>query len=152
MKMQVQVATPTVQPRLYDLFTRANRTAAFAPEWEIQELNSYIINKEILVANVTDKFGDYGLVGAIIRRDSIIAGLAISCRLQGRGVGSALLGYAISKMILQIQASWIKTPYNDGVRSLYDWYNFSISEFGSLIVAKLETEHKKNLPEWIEIT
>ena len=92
MQMKVDKATYRQLPRLYDLFKRANQTAAFSHAWNLDDLEHYVAMEQITTAHVQDKFGHYGLVGAIVNDGPWIFGLAISCRLQGRGVGSALLG------------------------------------------------------------
>jgi FkbH-like protein len=84
---------------------------------EIQELQS---NSSILVLNVKDKFGDYGLVGVAIfqpRSDQLyLDTFLISCRALGRGVEEAFLR-AVFDIARQQNLKTIKAFYSMGPRN-----------------------------------
>jgi len=83
--------------RVCQLLNRTNELNATSNRYKLEDLKeSYEKNKEVvLVVELTDKFGDYGLIAeSIIQRKDygwFIKDLTVSCRTMGRGIGSALV-------------------------------------------------------------
>lgn len=161
-------ATESDLPRIVDLFARANRMAALAHPYSESQIVERLA--AMTVGRVEDKFGDYGM-SAIIHHymdDWLpdhpvhIEGLVISCRLQGRGIGSAMLGTILNHYPINntIHAHWNSTEYNHGIQALYEWYNFNISknalchrfenDHQHLVATKTLTE-RVELPPWIQV-
>lgn len=151
-------------PRVADLMARANRMAALARSFDIESLIARM--GDVTVGFVEDKFGDYGLSAILITCEGFnrptvdIEALVISCRLQGRGIGSAVLGAVINSYPIDVvvRASWRQTEYNHGVRGLYVWYDFAMEERDSIVSAVLDRKNGSDfpvkrlyLPEWIKV-
>ncbi len=160
--MTVSTAIPEDLPRILDLGRRANRMAALKKN--IDSLNVQARLNNCLVIHVTDKFGDYGLCGFLLwssaYRISEIAALVVSCRLQGRGIGSALLGHWLSTQpdSHTAVAEWVETDYNKGLAGLFDWWKFTLNRGGHTVIATLDLwaqnqpQCRKDLmPSWVKI-
>jgi predicted enzyme involved in methoxymalonyl-ACP biosynthesis len=71
---------------------------------------------------VTDRLGDYGLVGAAVIVGGEIAGLAVSCRALGMGIEHRFLRHILDEMaggVRFLSARIIPTPRNIPVRNIY---------------------------------
>ncbi len=85
--------------------------------------------------DVTDRFGDHGLVGAAIVLGDEILGLAMSCRVLGMGVEHTFMQHILAEMKKSspsLTGRIIETPRNSPVRNIYRDNGFSESEPGSL--------------------
>lgn len=156
--LQVTIRKPTEKdmPRVVDLVARSNRLAAASEDFDKDKL--YVEMGNLLVLEAKDKFGEYGISGVALDDDGVISLLVISCRLQGKGLGSTFLGSIINRHTGQVvMGSWYETEYNAGVRSLYEWYDFDIHELpvsrddNILIVALVGVAQRVSLPDWVEV-
>ena len=108
-------------PRLSELTQRTNQfnfTTQRRSESEIQSLCQGE-GAECLTVNLRDRFGDYGLVGAIIFRavDCILVDtLLLSCRALGKGVEHRLLSklgeIAIQRGLNRVEVRYLQTNKN----------------------------------------
>ncbi len=88
---------------------------------------------EVLAWRVSDRFGDYGLVGVAIletgTEDLEIESLLMSCRVLGRGVESAVLAgigeIARNRRANRIAGAFIPTAKNQPAASLYADHGFA---------------------------
>ncbi|MEM9276522.1 MAG: thioester reductase domain-containing protein, partial [Cyanobacteria bacterium P01_F01_bin.143] len=102
--------------RVSQLAQRTNQfnltTIRYSPE-EIQKIYESE-QEQCLVVKVRDRFGDYGLVGAIIFEinDSIlrVKNLMLSCRAFGKGVEHQMLAH-LGKIALEAEINQINLPY-----------------------------------------
>lgn len=147
--------------RAADLVRRANRMSALAEPFGLKELEHALERDFLYVAHISDRFGDYGLSAVLVVRDDygedqlpikFIALLVVSCRLQGKGVGSALLGTFFNKFPgTPFYASWTATPYNAGIKGLYEWYGFMVGEKDGMTHARHTFTKPVSLPDWIQV-
>jgi len=161
--MEIRRAEAADLPRVVDLIQRANRMAALSrvfSEVELRMATARRIGGSVWVAKVRDKFGDYGLSAVMITDvrsspDPIkINALVVSCRLQGRGIGSAFIGWLINRYSVgtAIVAEWQETEYNAGMRGLYEWYGFNIGEDSSRwIEARFTKRGLVDMPDWVQV-
>lgn len=84
----------------------------------------------VFAMQVRDRFGDHGLVGAIIVADGEILGLAMSCRVLGMGVEHRFLGHVIAETGGTLTGRIIETPRNLPVRNIYRDNGFTEIEPG----------------------
>ena len=113
--------------RVVQLFNRTNDLTTTGNRYELEKLkNSYKNNEiKIIVAELKDKFGDYGLIAETIidtrTEDWEIKDLTVSCRTMGRGIGSALLisimhyakerkAKSIMGILKEIESNWRMKP------------------------------------------
>jgi predicted enzyme involved in methoxymalonyl-ACP biosynthesis len=82
---------------------------------------------------VSDRIGDYGLVGAAVIVDAEIAGFAISCRALGMGIEHRFLRHILNEcneIAQSLLARIIPTPRNIPARNLYRDNGFAEAEPG----------------------
>lgn len=122
LKIKISPLTPQNIARVAQLTQRTNQfniTTVRRSEGEIQELYQSGILK-CLVVEVRDRFGDYGLVGAMIfgiASDAIsVDTFLLSCRVLGRGVEYRMLSHlaeiAQEQGITQLDLPFIPTAKN----------------------------------------
>jgi len=88
---------------------------------------------------VSDRLGDYGLVGAAVIIEGEIAGLAISCRALGMGVEHRLLRHILGEMkasSVPLSGRIIPTSRNIPARNIYRDNGFTEAEPGLWRVAQ----------------
>jgi FkbH-like protein len=103
---------------------------------------------ECVVVRVRDRFGDYGLVGAMIFRQdkSVLAldSLFLSCRALGRRVEHQMLAYlgqvAGSRGRSHVQLRFKPTPKNQPAREFLDSVNASLEQCGEFLCWQAPTQ------------
>lgn len=113
--------------RVVQLFNRTNDLTTTGNRYELEKLKNSYKNKEIeiMVAELKDKFGNYGLIAETIidtrTENWEIKDLTVSCRTMGRGIGSALLisimhyakerkAKSIRGILREIESNWRMKP------------------------------------------
>lgn len=137
LQLQIEVAEMRLdqRKRVSQLTQRTNQFNARTirrSEAEIQDLVRSE-NFECLAVEVKDRFGDYGLVGAMIFKIQgstlEIETFLLSCRVLGRGVEHAMLALlgkiALSRGAERIQLDFIRTSKN---QPAYEFFNSVGSE------------------------
>ncbi len=150
--------------RVCQLINRTNELNATANRYTLEELKEGYDKRGdiVLVVELTDKFGDYGLIAeSIITKESygwFIKDLTVSCRTMGRGIGSALviviLQYAKEQGIKKVRGMLVETESNWRIRPLYEKRGFDkISADGKKTFYEFDLE-KKKIPEhhpWLKV-
>jgi FkbH-like protein len=96
---------------------------------------------EVRSIRVSDRFGDYGIVGVSVteqRRDEwFVDSFLMSCRVLGRGVESAFLRAIIddaqSAGAATVRGSYVPTPKNGQVADFFDRHGFSATAEGPVV-------------------
>jgi FkbH-like protein len=127
-------SSPKLQ-RVEELFQRTTQFNTTARKFSSTELAALAADADdcLFALQVSDRLGDYGLVGAavIIKRE--IAGLAISCRALGMGIEHRFLRHILDEMKDHPQAPWgriIPTSRNIPARNIYRDNGFAETEPG----------------------
>ncbi len=87
--------------RVIQLSQRTNQFNLFPGSVSAVEFNERVLQKKTgcLVVNVSDKYGDYGLVGVVVydiqAEELVIKSLFLSCRILGRGVEYAVIQHMV---------------------------------------------------------
>jgi FkbH-like protein len=130
LQLKIDIATPTEEdwPRVSQMTQRTNQfnfTTRRRSEAEMRALGD---GTTVLAVRVSDRFGDYGLVGLAIAKDTDgaleIDTLLLSCRVLGRGVEYELvasmgkLARARGKAIVRLPL--IRTPKNEPALAFAD--------------------------------
>jgi FkbH-like protein len=96
--LKIDIATPSQDEwgRLEQLTQRTNQFNFTTRRRTAQELKFSLSNgAHVFRVRVSDRFGDYGLVGAIVAQNAgttlLVDNLMLSCRVLGRGVEHAML-------------------------------------------------------------
>jgi len=148
-------------PRLSQLTQRTNQFNLTTRRHTEAEIQSFISSDayEVYDLQLTDKFGDNGIVGLAIveKRDSSwrIDTFLLSCRVMGRTVETAFLGYIAEQArkagIQNILGEYIPTKKNVPVKDFYDQQGFKrIKETDGMWRFDLNSQ-KISLPSWITI-
>jgi FkbH-like protein len=103
--LAVGTARPDQVDRLAELAERTHRFNTTGEPWPAEQIAAVLADPDWSAgaALLRDRFGDYGLIGAVLlRRDRPPAGwrlrlLAVSCRAAGRDVPLALLAWALRR-------------------------------------------------------
>ena len=89
-KINVDISEPKINDfeRIYELIERTNQLNFTKLRSNTKELKEILKNKKIknLVIRVTDKFGDYGLVGFVSIKDNVCIHFDFSCRVLNLGI------------------------------------------------------------------
>ncbi|MAG47688.1 hypothetical protein CL617_03705 [archaeon] len=126
-KMTIRTVEEKDWERVVQLFNRTNELNVTGNRYEFDKLKKSYDDKEIeiFVAELNDKFGDYGLIAEVMvdtrTSEWEIKDLTVSCRTMGRGIGSALLiaimNYAKEKgaknikgILKEIESNWRMKP------------------------------------------
>ncbi len=110
--------------RVEELFKRTTQFNATGVKFTAAELDVLIRRPDacVFAMQVSDRFGDHGLVGAIVVEAGEITGLAVSCRVLGLGVEHAFLTFVLETLSAShahLSARIIETSRNTPVRHIY---------------------------------
>ena len=98
-----------------------------------------IRTRRLFAIEVSDRLGDYGLVGAAVIADGEITGFAISCRALGMGIEHRFLRHVLNDMMgshAPLRGRIIPTPRNIPARNIYRDNGFTEAEPGFWQFAK----------------
>lgn len=89
---------------------------------------------KIYCISVSDRFGDYGITGAVFfkpkaDRQFEIETFLLSCRILGKGIEQAFLSYLLNRLrlegVMKVYASYSPTAKNNQVADFYDRMGFT---------------------------
>ncbi|MEU2494312.1 SDR family NAD(P)-dependent oxidoreductase [Streptomyces sp. NPDC007883] len=128
LRVDVHEARPDQLARVAQLTQRTNQFNLSGIRRTEQELKAVLADgARCWVAEVGDRFGEYGLVGAAVTRESAgsltLETFLLSCRVLGRGVEHAFLAAlaaAASEGVSVLSATYRPTPRNTPVRAFLD--------------------------------
>jgi FkbH-like protein len=124
LNIEVDIAAPSEDEwaRVEQLTQRTNQFNFSTRRWTSAELKSSLkAGAQILRVRVSDRFGDYGLVGAIIAwpRESelLVDTLLLSCRVLGRGVEHAMVR-RLGEIALEQGLAMVSVPFVATARNI----------------------------------
>ncbi len=136
-KTTVHKATPECYERTVQLINKTNQFNTNTLRMDMPEFLRYLDgdNNEIFVANVSDRYGDSGLVAVMVTRrdgDTLhIENMLMSCRVMGRQIENAIIHAVASAEakygVRRIKASYVPTAKNKPVERLWDSMGFSLA-------------------------
>jgi len=164
-KMSVRNVEKKDWSRVVQLLNRTNELNATGNRYELEELKkSYEMNKDrILVVELTDKFGNYGLIAESIidtREPGVwfIRDITVSCRTMGRGIGSTLvlvtLNLAKKARVKLVRGYIAPTESNWRMQSLFEKRGFKkVSEDGKTKRYEFDLKNNKIMPypDWLDV-
>ena len=128
LKVVVDIGSPDESewPRLAQLTQRTNQfnfTTVRRTETELRSLVCHAPGEQgsVLRVRVSDRFGDYGLVGLVIYREApeilVVDTFLLSCRVLGRGVEHTILRHlgeiARQKGLQRVQVPFLRSARNE---------------------------------------
>jgi FkbH-like protein len=118
--VEIRSAEERDLPRVAQLTQKTNQFNLSLIRRSLAEIQDLHKSSSILVLNLKDRFGDYGLVGvAILKQNNeclFVDTILISCRALGRGVEQSLL-CSIFDFAEQKNLNKIVAPYSSGLRN-----------------------------------
>jgi FkbH-like protein len=131
---QLSASSPKLQ-RVEELFQRTTQFNTTGRKFSSSELATLAANPSarLFAIEVSDRLGDYGLVGSAVITGGEIIGLAISCRALGMGVEHRFLRHILDEMKDHPPALWgriIPTSRNIPARNVYRDNGFAEAEPG----------------------
>ena len=160
-KIGIEKMRPFEVDRVTELIQRTNQLNTSIKRYRKDQIIAFSRDGDcdIFVVHVSDKFGDYGLVGVCIgfRRNNAyeIDTLLFSCRVMSRGVEdytlTTVLDYLREQDFDRVIVRFTKGPKNDQMRAILSHNHFveSASEGDSVVYCfDLKQQRPKPLPEW----
>ncbi|HEX4213780.1 MAG TPA: HAD-IIIC family phosphatase [Candidatus Dormibacteraeota bacterium] len=158
MRLEIVVATPGDLPRLAELAERSHRLNSTGEAPSTAELSARISSPGHLVvrARLTDRFGDYGTIGLLTLArgpdEWRLETLAVSCRVEGRGVPGAVLAWAMAEAgragARTLAADYRASDRNLRLGLLYRQLGFR----GSDPLRRDLTGELPGHPDWLEVS
>src|SRR5579872_4829592 len=146
-QLQIRCAIERISPsspklqRIEELFQRTTQFNTTARKFSYAELAALASSADarLYAIEVSDRLGDYGLVGAAVIVGGEIVGLAISCRALGMGIEHRFLRHILDEMTAELRdlsARIIPTSRNIPARNIYRDNGFTEAEPGLWLFAK----------------
>jgi amino acid adenylation domain-containing protein/FkbH-like protein len=116
LKLEVEISPMSAEQlaRVSQLTHRTNQFNSSGRRRTENELKQLDPEYEVWTVSVKDRFGDYGLVGAMIFKADAgtiwVDSFLLSCRALGRGVEHRMLA-ALGKLACQRKAQWVDIPF-----------------------------------------
>lgn len=160
MKLTISPVTEQDLQRAYELTVRTHQLNSTGYTYSYEELQGFIDSEDhiFLIAQLTDKFGDYGKIGLILveNTDALrIKLLLMSCRVMSRGVGSAILIY-LAKLKEQLnKPMFAEFKTTDRNRIMYITYKImgfdEIEDNDGDVLLEYTSEEIKEFPPYFEV-
>ena len=159
-RVRMRAAWPADLPRVAQLTQKTNQFNLSLKRRNLQDIQRLSAEHTVCIVEVSDHFGDYGLVGVCIlmRAETVptqfeIDTFLLSCRALGRGVEDAMV-YGLMELVRaeggrELRADFVEGPRNQPVRDFFRRIGFSESKTGQFDCA---TQNALTLPEYISWT
>lgn len=158
LSLEIKTLLCRVAPEQYErtvqLMNKTNQFNTNTLRMDMPEFLRYLDgeNNEVFVANVSDRYGDSGLVAVVVTKredDTLhIENMLMSCRVMGRQIENTII-HAVAcaeakNGIRRIKASYVPTAKNKPVERLWDSMGFKlISEHDGIKEYEAEPESIK---------
>jgi FkbH-like protein len=123
--------------RVAQLINKSNQFNVTTRRYAADQVKEFIADEdaEVFCVTVSDRFGDYGLVGVCILRFTKSAAefdsLLMSCRVLGRGIETTMIATGVelarSRGLTEIRGEYVPTAKNQMVSELFQKHGFTAS-------------------------
>lgn len=160
MKLTISPVTEHDLQRAYELTVRTHQLNSTGYTYSYEELQSFINSEDhiFLIAQLTDKFGDYGKIGLILVENTDVLRiklLLMSCRVMSRGVGSAILIYLAKLKEKLNKPMFAEFKTTDRNRIMYITYKImgfdEIEDNDGDVLLEYTSEESKEFPSYFEV-
>ena len=160
MKLTISPVTEHDLQRAYELTVRTHQLNSTGYTYSYEELQSFINSEDhiFLIAQLTDKFGDYGKIGLILVENTDVLRiklLLMSCRVMSRGVGSAILIYLAKLKEKLNKPMFAEFKTTDRNRIMYITYKImgfdEIEDNDGDVLLEYTSEESKEFPPYFEV-
>ena len=138
--LEIRVAINPVRPEQYErtvqLLNKTNQFNTNTVRMDMQQFLSYLEDDrhQVYVANVSDRYGDSGLVSILLTKADgealTVENFLMSCRVMGRQIENSIIAalaeHAVGQGIAQLEASFVPTAKNKPVEQLWDRLSFEL--------------------------
>ncbi len=123
--------------RLHQLVNKTNQFNLTTKRYELSELQSILedVNKRVYLYRISDRFGDYGIVSALIvdcKDTPSIEEFVLSCRVMGKRVEHAIITDVEQDLkalgFEKLNATYLKSPKNMPVENLFEDLSYTVLE------------------------
>lgn len=128
MKLSFEKFGAANQARIIQLIAKTNQFNTTTHRYGLAEITSLLDNNvDVLAIGLADKFSEHEIIGVLVlkweKTGAVIDLLVLSCRVLGRSVEQAILGWvcerARQRNVQLVEGTIIETPRNQPVRSLF---------------------------------
>lgn len=161
MRLLITPVTEHDLERAYELTVRTHQLNSTGYTYSYEELRGFINSDKhiFLIAQLTDKYGDYGKIGLVLAENTDVIRiklLLMSCRVMSRGVGSAILIYLEKlsrKYNKRLLAEFLATDRNRVMYITYKFMGFDeIKESNGASILEYTSDAERAFPEYFEIS
>ena len=139
----VSALAPDNLERVYELAQRTNQMNFSGNRYPRAKLEELMRSKTHanFVIHCTDRFGSYGIVGfAVVDvREPRLIDLMFSCRIQGKRVEHAVLGFLVERYLQESPrdffANYRKTPKNEAAGKVFTDMGFELLEVQDTVMS-----------------
>lgn len=159
MKLTIAPVTEHDLQRAYELTVRTHQLNSTGYTYSYDELKQFITSDDhiFLIAQLTDKYGDYGKIGLILveNTESLrIKLLLMSCRVMSRGVGSAILIYLAKLKERLNKRMFAEFKTTDRNRIMYITYKImgfdELEDNDGNVLLEYTSDESKDFPDYFE--
>ena len=161
MKFTIQQAKEEDLQRAEELTVRTHQLNSTGYMYDYEELKAFCESDrhEVLVAGLSDKYGDFGKIGlALLERDKDCCWLKLllmSCRVISKGVGNVFLNYIINRAIKQdveLKAQFVPTDKNKMMYITFKFNGFKeISQEQGVVILSADMSYERPIPDYVEL-
>ena len=159
MRLTISPVTPEDLDRVEELTIRTHQLNSTGYTYSYEELLALTNSDKhvFLIAELKDKFGDYGKIGlALMEKNAgfnTIKLLLMSCRVMTRGIGTTLLIHLIKESgDVPLRAEFLETDRNRVMYITYKFMGFDeISRIGNEVLLEYSSKTHRDYPEYINV-
>lgn len=158
-KIKIRKADPSTLPRIAQLFNKTNQFNLTTMRYSETQLESFTkdSNSHLFYMEMSDRFGDYGIIASALLRDTTIDSFLLSCRAFGKQAETAFLLYLLQflKSLDQkkVRGSYIPSLKNSMTKDFFENTGFTLLEKTSTasVWEFSLTENITEIPDWFEL-
>lgn len=161
LEMAVRESSREIIPRISQLTQKTNQFNLTTRRYDENGINSFLATGgKVWGIEVRDSFGDYGITGIcmvkLLEKQWIIDNFLLSCRVLGRGIEKAFMGYMVGEAkragVEKITAEFIRTSKNKPCESFLDNAGFSqVGNSENNIYYEFYVPNEYSMPDFIKI-
>ncbi len=130
-RLKIQSANTMNISRIAQMTQKTNQFNLTTRRYTESDLNTMLSDgAKIWCLSVSDKFGDSGITGCIIVKNSEIDEFLLSCRILGKGIENVFITQILNLLKgdgpVELKASYIPTAKNTQVKDFYENSGFSL--------------------------
>ena len=162
MTFEIRTASADDLQRAEELTVRTNQLNSTGRTYSYEDLVELSTDPAhlLLVAEMRDRFGDYGTIGlALVGVDEQawhLKLLLMSCRTMSRGVGTILLTHIMREAAVRVptlRADFVETGRNRMMQVTYAFAGFTeVSRDGAAVVLESDLRSIQAQPDYVRVT